>query len=106
MAKKKPKPAAKKAAKSKGKTPVKSVKSVKLTPTQYEALAKLLFDTTGNVYTLAKAVYNYEFTEADFDVLEVNHGIFRCEECTVWQPIDAKDKQTDMCEECIGEPNG
>lgn len=74
-----------------------------------EKLAARLRYTDGNVYRIHEMMFGEKCEESIFGRLEKEAGIFRCEECSRWQPLDERDMQygededaTRMCFGCSG----
>jgi hypothetical protein len=72
----------------------------KLNSNDYEVIASMLVGTRDNVYRLCERMFNYKFVDDDFDQLEKQHGVKKCEECNTWKDSSEFDKGLNICQEC------
>ena len=74
-----------------------------LTEEQIERLRLRLEGTRLNVYQAVRDLAGREVEDEIFEDLNAA-GLFKCEECNVWLPLDEKDPAFfDMCQECAAE---
>lgn len=70
----------------------------KLTKEQLESIAADLIDTHNNVFDVAGAM-GILVEDDVFDQLNVEEGIFKCEECNLWRTTEMQSEDRDDC--CI-----
>lgn len=73
-----------------------------LTQAQLELLAAALLNTRGNVYQIVKERFGLKAGDSVFGRL-YRHGLFRCEGCNTWLPIQDRCSETlgDVCNGCM-----
>jgi hypothetical protein len=69
---------------------------------QLKAIAKAIENTSNNIYRVAERIAGRKVGEEIFDQLRKEAGLFRCENCNIWQPV-ANESATEWCDECVCE---
>lgn len=73
----------------------------KLTADDYQLLAGDLVNTRNNIYKRCESLFGYKATDDDFDQLEKQHGVKKCEECNTWKDSSEFDEGLNICQECL-----
>ena len=73
-----------------------------LTNNQLKKLAGKLHGTSENVHDVVQHLFGCNsFTDTDFDLLEKEGGVFKCDNCDEWKNLDHKDKYVSgYCSSC------
>lgn len=72
----------------------------KLTDEQIEKLGDALIDTSKNIYSVCRSLFEVKGSDEDFDRLRKISKIFKCEECNRWWPISEESDRNDICQDC------
>lgn len=78
-----------------------------ITPAEVQKLGDCL-GTNGNIYMLARSLFNIECREEGddevlFNAVRKHYGSFKCELCSHWLDVSEESSSTDVCEGCLTE---